>query len=67
VNHGALFKVNCFAQNPPAGMRGGFLRRGSMDAAGATPRMSLRSSGLRLLHIARQYLSPLLKTKSNIG
>jgi hypothetical protein len=28
VNHGVLFKVNCFAQNPSAAMRGGFLRRG---------------------------------------
>jgi hypothetical protein len=27
VNHGALFKVNCFVQNPSAEMRGGFLRR----------------------------------------
>jgi hypothetical protein len=26
VNHGALFKVICFAQNPSAAMRGGFLR-----------------------------------------
>jgi hypothetical protein len=26
VNHGVLFKVICFAQNPPAAMRGGFLR-----------------------------------------
>jgi hypothetical protein len=26
VNHGALFKVTCFAQNLPAAMRGGFLR-----------------------------------------
>jgi hypothetical protein len=32
VNRGARFKVNCFAQNPSAEMRGGFLRRGSMDA-----------------------------------
>jgi hypothetical protein len=27
VNHGVLFKVNCFAQNPSAAMRGGFLHR----------------------------------------
>jgi hypothetical protein len=26
VNHGVLFKVNCFAQSPSAAMRGGFLR-----------------------------------------
>jgi hypothetical protein len=26
VNHGALAIVNCFAQNPSAEMRGGFLR-----------------------------------------
>jgi hypothetical protein len=25
VNHDVLFKVNCFAQNPSAAMRGGFL------------------------------------------
>jgi len=29
VNHGVLFKVNCFAQNPSAAMRGGFLRWGA--------------------------------------
>jgi hypothetical protein len=28
VNHGVLFKVNCFSQNPSAAMRGGFLRWG---------------------------------------
>jgi hypothetical protein len=28
VNHGVLFKVICFAQNPSAAMRGGFLRWG---------------------------------------
>jgi hypothetical protein len=28
VNHGVLFKVICFAQNPSAAMRGGFLRCG---------------------------------------
>jgi hypothetical protein len=26
VNHGVLFKVNCFVRNPSAAMRGGFLR-----------------------------------------
>ena len=29
VNHGVLFKVICFAQNPSAAMRGGFLRCGA--------------------------------------
>jgi hypothetical protein len=31
VNHGALLKVICFAQNPPAAMRGGFLRWGAAE------------------------------------
>jgi hypothetical protein len=31
VNHGVLFKVICFAQNPPAAMRGGFLRLGTVE------------------------------------
>jgi hypothetical protein len=31
VDHGVLFKVNCFAQNPSAAMRGGFLRWGAAD------------------------------------
>ena len=31
VNHGVLFKVICFAQNPSAALRGGFLRWGAAD------------------------------------
>jgi hypothetical protein len=31
ANHGALSKVNCFAQSPSAEMRGGFLRRALLN------------------------------------
>src|SRR5947209_1625504 len=48
VNHGALSKVNCFAQHPSAEMRGGFLRCGF--SARILPPLDVVMAGLRPGH-----------------